>query len=120
MIRVMDGLPDDVVGFEAVGKVTEEDYEQILAPAVEEMIAAHGKVRCIYVLGEEFEGWTFGAMWEDAKVGGSELRKWEKIALVTDTDWVRHAVKGLGWMIPGDVKVYPVAELADAKAWVSS
>jgi SpoIIAA-like len=120
MIRVMDDLPDNVLGFEAVGKVTEEDYEQVLSPAVAEKLAAHGKIRCVYVLGEEFEGWTFGAMWQDAKLGGSDLRNWEKIAVVTDTDWVRHAVKGFGWMIPGDVKVYPVAELDDATAWAGS
>jgi hypothetical protein len=115
----MEGLPDDVLGLEAVGKVTEEDYEQVLTPAVEAKIAAHGKVRCVYVLGEEFEGWTFGAMWQDAKLGGSELRKWERIAVVTDTDWIRHAVSGLGWMIPGDVRVFPVAELDAATAWAA-
>jgi hypothetical protein len=120
MIRVLDGLPDNVLAVEAIGKVTDEDYETILEPAVREKLEAHPKIRYVYVLGEEFDGWTLGAMWEDAKLGGGDLRKWEKIAVVTDKDWVRHAVQGFGWMIPGDVKVFSLVELDDAKAWASS
>jgi SpoIIAA-like len=120
MIRVMDGLPDNVLGVEAIGKVNDEDYERVLTPAVEEKLAAHDKIRCVYVLGEEFEGWTLGGLWADAKLGGGELGKWEKIAVVTDKDWIRHTVQGFGWMIPGDVKVFAGAELDDAKVWVST
>ena len=34
MIELIDGLPDWVVGLEAVGKVESADYEAIAAPAV--------------------------------------------------------------------------------------
>ena len=120
MIRIIEGLPDNVLGAEAIGKVTDEDYENVLAPAAREKLEAHSKIRYVYVLGEEFEGWTAGAMWEDAKLGGGDLRRWEKVAVVTDKDWVRHAVKGFGWMIPGDVSVFSMAELDAAKGWASS
>jgi hypothetical protein len=56
---------------------------------------------------------------EDAKLGGSDLRAWEKIAVVTHRDWVRHAVKAFGWMIPGQVRVFGLAELGEAKSWAS-
>lgn len=120
MIRVLDGLPDNVLGVEAVGKVTDDDYENVLTPAVNDKLGAHDTIRCIYVLGDEFDGWTLGGMWEDAKLGGGELRRWEKIAVVTDKDWVRHAVKGFGWMIPGQVRVFSIAELDDATAWAAA
>lgn len=120
MIRVMEGLPDNVLGVEAVGKVTDDDYENVLTPAVKDKLDAHEKIRCIYVLGDEFEGWTLGGMWEDAKLGGGDLRKWEKIAVVTDKDWVGHAVKAFGWMIPGEVRVFSLGELEEAKAWASA
>jgi hypothetical protein len=28
-------------------------------------------------------------------------------------------VKGFGWLIPGEVKLFALSELEDAKAWVS-
>jgi hypothetical protein len=116
----MEGLPENVLGVEAIGKVTDEDYEQVLAPAVKALLEAHGKIRYVYVLGDEFDGWTLGGMWEDAKLGGSDLRAWEKIAVVTDKDWVRHAVKAFGWMFPGQVRVFALSELEDATAWAGS
>ncbi len=119
MIRILEGLPDNVLGVEASGKVTDDDYETVLVPAVQERIDGGGKIRFLYVLGEEFDGWTMGAMWEDAKLGGSELRAWEKVAVVTDKDWLQHMVKAFGWMIPGDVRVFGLGELEDAKAWVA-
>ena len=40
MIRVLDGLPDNVLGVEASGKVTDDDYERVLVPAVRERLDA--------------------------------------------------------------------------------
>jgi SpoIIAA-like len=119
MIRVLEDLPANVLGVEASGKVTDDDYERVLIPAVRERLAADGKIRFIYVLGEEFEGWTMGAMWEDAKLGGGELTAWEKVAVVTDKDWLKHMVKAFGWMIPGEVRVFGLGELVDATAWAA-
>lgn len=35
MIEIMNDLPENVVGFRAMGKVTKEDYESVLMPAVD-------------------------------------------------------------------------------------
>jgi hypothetical protein len=39
---------------------------------------------------------------------------------VTDHDHVRTMVKGMGWLIPGKVKAFPLAARADAEAWVTA
>jgi hypothetical protein len=119
MIRMIEGLPSQVVGFEAVGQVESADYENVLDPAVEQALQTHDKLRLLYVLGEEFTGYTGGAMWEDTKLGGEHWRSWEKIAVVTDEAWIGNGVKALGWMIPGQVRVFPTGGLDDAKAWVA-
>ena len=64
MITILEHLPDNVLGVEASGKVTAEDYEQVLIPAVQATFAAHERIRFVYVLGEDFDGWTMGGMWE--------------------------------------------------------
>ncbi len=120
MIRILEGLPENVLGVEAIGEVTDDDYESVLAPAVRALAEATGKIRFVYVLGEQFEGWTMGAMWADAKLGGSERSAWEKVAVVSDKDWLAHLVKAFGWMIPGEVRVFGLDALADAKAWAAS
>lgn len=119
MIRLLEDPPDNVLGVEASGKVTDDDYERVLIPALRERLDADGKIRFVYVLGEEFESWTLGAMWEDAKLGVSDLRAWEKVAVVTDKDALRHMAKAFGWMIPGDVRVFGLNELDAAKEWAA-
>ena len=119
MIELIDDLPEPVVGFRAKGKVTGDDYEQVLMPRVDAALKAHDKVRLLYVLGDDFDGYSGGAMWDDAKLGMEHLRKWERIAVVTDVDWVEHAVKAFGWMIPGKVKRFDDDELDDAREWIT-
>jgi hypothetical protein len=119
MIRLLDDVPANVLGVEATGTVTDEDYESVLVPAVRARLDAGEKLRFVYVLGAGFDGWTMGAMWEDAKLGVGDLTKWEKVAVVTDKDSIRHMVKAFGWMMPGDARVFELDELADATAWAA-
>ena len=122
MLSVIADLPEGVVGVEAHGRVTSEDYEEVLAPAVEAARASSGdgRVRLLYVLGHEFPDYTAGAAWEDAKLGLGHLRSRERIAIVGDADWLRRAVHGLGWLMPGEVKVFGLEELDSARRWVTS
>lgn len=122
MMKLMDDLPPGVVGVEAQGKVTSEDYEQVLVPAVEaaRQSAPDGRVSLLYVLGHEMPDYTVGAGWQDAKLGISRLHSWRRIGVVTDTDWVRRAFQSVGWLVPGEVRVYPVDDLDEARAWVTS
>ncbi len=119
-IRMIEGLPDNVLGFEAMGKVTGDDYKDVIMPAVEASVKKNEKLRMLYLLGAEFESYSPGAMWDDARVGLSHMGSFEKIAFVTDHDVYRTAVKAFGFAMPGDVKVFEVAQLDDAKKWVAA
>jgi len=119
MIRLIDNLPDNVIGFEAIGEVHAGDYETVLDPAVDEALRTYDKIRFLYVLGNEFTGYSGKAMWEDTKVGLDHWTKWERIALVTDHMGYRDGANAVGWMIPGGFKTFSVADLDLAEAWVS-
>jgi len=119
VIRLLNGLPENVLGVEVSGRVTDDDYERVLIPAVRAKLETVSAIRILYVIGEEFDGWTMGAMWEDAKLGLGELKNWERVAVATDKDWVKHVVRAFGWMVPGDVRVFDLDELEDAKAWAA-
>jgi hypothetical protein len=117
---MLEGLPDNVVGFEAIGQVDAGDYKTVLDRAVEAALQTHDKLRLLYVLGADFRGYTGGALWEDTKLGAGNWQAWEKIAVVTDTGWLADGVKAIGWMVPGQVRVYPTDQVKDAKDWVAS
>lgn len=120
MIQLLADLPEGVIGIEAVGHVEADDDTRVVEPAVEEALGRSDKLRLLYVLGDAFEGYSAAATWEDAKLGIGHWSAWERVAIVTDRGWISDAVRALGWMMPGDVKVFATAALADAAAWVSA
>lgn len=69
LLERVKGLPDDVLGFEAKGEVTGADYESVLIPAVDEMLARRKSIRFLYHLGNGFAGFDAKAIW-----GGSARR----------------------------------------------
>lgn len=118
MIEILAGFPDDVVGLTGKGQVTRKDYEQTLIPAVEAVLTRHRKVRVYYELGPEFSGIDTGAAWEDLKLGVEHLSRWERMAVVTDVDWIRHMLNAFRFVMPGQMRVFPVASKAEARDWV--
>ena len=120
MLEVIQDLPEGVVGVEAKGKVQDADYSDILVPEIEKAREKYGKVWFLYVIGDDYDGYTLGAAWDDMKLGVRHPASYEKVALVTDKDWMRHSVTVFGWMIPGGVRVFGTTQLADAREWVSA
>jgi hypothetical protein len=123
VIEVIEGLPDPVVGLRFSGHVTRSEYKDVVLPVFAPRLEGDQNIRMLVVIDERFERFEPGALWEDLKFGlGSgvtHLTKWERTAVVADTDWVRHAMGLLGWMIPGDTRVFDLAQLDEAKAWLT-
>jgi hypothetical protein len=118
MIRILDDMPAGTVGVEAVGKVTEDDYRDVLAPAVRAALERRD-ARLLYVLGEEFDSYSPGAAWADAKLWAGHLTGWQKVAVVSDADWLERSIKAFGWLMPGEIRVFETDDLDDAKAWLA-
>ncbi|MBS2132192.1 STAS/SEC14 domain-containing protein (plasmid) [Burkholderia thailandensis] len=118
MIDIVNDLPDGVAGFVAKGRVTRKDYEDVLIPAMETALKANRKVRCYYELGPEFSGMDPAAAWEDFKLGIQHLSQWERVAVVTDVEWIRIALSVFRFLIPGEVRVFGAGQSAQARQWI--
>ena len=119
MIELIEGLPDGVVGLEAVGKVESADYTAIAAPEVDRALERHAKIRLIHVLDERFTGYTPGGAWRDALLGLAHPRSFERIAVVTDSESIRQLEKLAGWSIPGQLRLFPNLDREQPEAWAS-
>lgn len=118
MIEALKDFPDNVVAISCSGHVTQQDYETVLEPAAAEALGKHEKVRVYYQVAEDFTGYDPGALWEDFKVGMGNFFRWERVAVVTDVSWIAESMKAFSFLMPCDVKVFPVAEAAEARAWI--
>ncbi|MEO7085759.1 MAG: STAS/SEC14 domain-containing protein [Gemmatimonadaceae bacterium] len=118
MMRLIEGLPADVLGIEATGKVTHSDYRDVLIPRAEAMIGK-GPIKMVYVIGSDVTGFELEAMWDDGMFGVKHWRDFSRVAVVTDHAWVRGAVSLFSPLFPSDVRLFAVADLPAAKTWVS-
>ncbi|HYS44970.1 MAG TPA: STAS/SEC14 domain-containing protein [Rhizomicrobium sp.] len=48
MFQILSGFPDDVLAVSATGKVTAEDYDQVLVPAVEARMGQHRPLKLFF------------------------------------------------------------------------
>ena len=119
MITVLSGQPDGVLGFEASGKLTADDYTQVLAPALEAATADGHAIRVLLDFTGEFDGMEGGAVWQDVRTGMSQWSAWKRIALVTDHTWMRDGLRMFAWAVPGEVRAFAGSERDDALTWLS-
>jgi hypothetical protein len=118
MIETLSGLGERVVAVRARGKVTAKDFQDVLLPAVEAATQDGKRARLLYVLGPEFDGLEVGAMLHDAKVGLGHLSDFERIAVVTDRDWIAHSLRVTAFLIPAAVRLFAPDQLEEAKRWI--
>ncbi|MCF8476157.1 MAG: STAS/SEC14 domain-containing protein [Pseudolabrys sp.] len=118
MIERLSGFPDHVLAFVCKGHVTKADYDNVLTPAVAKALDSHDQIDLYYETAADFSGFDPGAMWADTKVGLGHFTRWRRIAVVSDVDWIRHMVPVFSFMMPADVKVFPLAQAAEAKDWI--
>ena len=116
MIELIGNLPDNVVGIVARGRVTNEECDNVLLPAMERSLKRHGKVRLYYEIGSRFPG----AGWGDLDVAIDHLPQWERIAVVTDTAWVRQTVNALRFLLASEVQVFTTLEAEEGRAWIAA
>jgi hypothetical protein len=118
MLKLMQGLPSDVLGIEATGKVTHEDYKSVLIPAAEAIMAA-GPINMLYVAGPTFTGYELEALWDDGAFGIKHWHQFNRVAVVTDTAWLRAATTMFCPFFPSEIQLFKVSELDAAKAWIT-
>ena len=121
MIERMEGMPGGVIGLRASGKLTRDDYKDVLEPALKEAVGS-GEARVLFVL-PDFDGLEHEAWVEDIKTGlGVELQNraaWKRLAVVTGVDWVAKSMRLFAWAMPGELKVYEMNGLDEARTWVA-
>jgi len=118
MIEHLSNFPDDVLAFVCTGRVTKADYDSVLVPAVLKALEKKRKIRLYYETAADFSGIDHAAMWEDFKVGMEHLTRWERVAVVTDVEWIKQTMRLFSFLMPGGMMSFSTSEAAQARAWI--
>src|SRR5690349_14287464 len=114
MLEIIEGLPKNVVGIVATGRVTMQDCEDVLVPAIKQARKRHDKIRLYYELNSRFPG----SAWDDLDLGLEHASCCERVAIVTDIGWVRLTVKAVRFLIPSEIRVFATVQADEGRAWI--
>jgi len=121
MIEMLPDMPDGVTGIRVSGRVRGDDLRQF-KPAMEGLLNA-GEIRIVEVISPDYEGFGPGGLIEDLKLGFGALIEhhsaFKRIAVVSDKEWVGHALHAFAWMVPGELAMFGLDELDKAKTWAA-
>ncbi len=120
MVRRMTDMPVGTIGFEVVGEAEDDDWEDSVEPVLRAEIAAGRGLRLLYLLGPDSREVEGDAVKADTGFRARHASSFERVAVVSDEDWMRPALRALSFLLPGKAKGFPVRDLADAKAWLAA
>ena len=119
MFTFIEGLPADVLAVEASGKITHEDYHDRLVPKAEAMMGK-GPIKALYIIRDDASEFSPEAFWDDQMFGIKHWHDFSHVAIVTDLAWLRMASAMFAPLFPAHVKIFRMAELPAAKAWITA
>jgi hypothetical protein len=116
MLELIEGLPGNIVGIAVSGRLTMQDCQDILVPAMERSLRRNDKIRLYYELNSRFPG----AAWDEIDLGLEHASRCERVAIVTDIGWVRLTVKALRFLIPSEIRVFATVQADEGRAWIKA
>ncbi len=121
MIETLTDMPEGVTGIRVTGRVTGDDL-RAFEPKMRQLLETD-EVRFVEVIDPDYEGFGRGGLAEDIKMGFGVLFRhhsaFKRMAVVTDTEWILHTLHVLGWMVPGEFKIFGHDQLEQAKQWAA-
>jgi hypothetical protein len=108
--------PDGVVELTVAGAIDRPDYDRVVAE-LESAAAAHGKLRVIEVI-EQIGAIDSSVWWQDIKWAWQHMKDLARCAVVTDSGWIGPVTRAVGALLPAEIRVFRLAEIDAARAWV--
>jgi hypothetical protein len=123
VIEPIEDMPAGAVGFQVTGELSDADYGEVLAPALREAAGA-GDVRLLLAADKSFDLGTLKSRFEelrnDPELDLGHSKDWKRVAIAAEANFVyRAAFPALSKVVPVEIKLFGVDDVAAAKAWVT-
>lgn len=108
-----------MVGFRATNEVTKEDFDKVVLPAVAELVQRTDKLNYLLIVDTPLKNFTIGAWMTDALLGLNNINKWNRAAIITDSESIITFTGIFSKVIPGEFKGFTPDQLEEAIVWTS-
>lgn len=118
MIVQIPDLPENMVGFRADGEVTKDDFE-VIKHQVASLVEKTGQLNYLLFLDNSPADFTLGAWMQDALLGINHITRWNRAAIISDSEAVINFTDIFSKVMPGEFRGYHKADYDEAVGWVS-
>jgi len=118
MIEILPETNGNLLAIRGRGKLTDKDYTEVLIPRLDALSKDHPKLRLLFEMGDDFEGWDFSAALRYAKFGLKNRDNFDKVAAVCGPKWVNWGLKIQSLFTKADVATFSCAQRSDARRWI--
>lgn len=119
MIHQID-TTDNIVAFRALAEVTNEDFLRVVIPAVEHLVKHTNEINFLLVLDtdNDVQSFTSGAWLQEALLGLKHLGKWNRAAIISDSEEIISFTNGFSYVVPGEFHGFKKENFNKALNWV--
>lgn len=110
---------DHVIIAKASGKITVADYQNIIIPKLDDLIAQYGKISILFEM-SDFAGWELQAAIIDFKYGLKHRNDFVKLALVNPPKYVACMMTMSRFLVTAEIKSFTANERDQAVEWINS
>ena len=116
MLEILDQSTDKILAVAARGTLTHEDYEAFV-PMLDATVQTGNHIYLLVDI-EGLEGMTAHALVDDFMTGMKYWWNFEAVAFVGEPGWEETVFRFADYLIPAEIKFFPVAEKSLAWKWL--
>ena len=116
MIHLID-TADNIVAFRALAEVTKDDFQEVVVPSIDKLVKRINEINFLLVLDTDIGNFTSGAWLQDLLVGLKHLGKWNRAAIVSDSDEIISFTNGFSYVVPGEFRGFKKLDFNKALNW---
>lgn len=109
----------NLVNIRASGKLNDDDYVDFV-PRMEELIKRWGRLRMLFEMAEDFEGWDARGAWDEFRFQARHKKDVKRVAVVGNRTW-EHWMSRFSRVFTGaDVRFFEHGQGEEARTWIQS
>jgi hypothetical protein len=121
MFERITSLPPGVIGVAAHGMIGAADRRSVLEASLRRALrAGQGRVRLLYAIAADFDGYDHGELYDDAVFGTRHFNDFDGVAFVAADGRHRRAVEAMVGLFPWKLRVFRPDAADAATAWLDS
>jgi len=120
MIEILPESRGNMLAIRGSGRLSREDYDDVLIPRLKAMVNEYPKMRFLFLMDRDFQGWDTDAALRYAKFGLAHRNSFEKVGAVCGPKWVHWGFQIKSLFVRADVRTFSCERGADAWQWIAA